>query len=84
MWKKLILGLGLSFLVGLGVAGASELDELRQKADSLWRDRGDLSQAVAAIEAYREVLRQNPDEIEAAVRIAYGYWWLGRNSLEKK
>ncbi|MCX5868823.1 MAG: TRAP transporter TatT component family protein [Proteobacteria bacterium] len=76
---------GLLFLFGPATAeNQAGLNELKQKADAFWSDRGDLNKALEAINTYQEVLKQKPDDIQAAVRIAYGYWWLGKNSTEEK
>ena len=76
---------GLLFLFGPATAeNQPGLNELKQKADALWAERGDLNKALEAINAYKEVLKQKPDDVGAAVRIANGYWWIGKNSTENK
>ncbi|MDD5222897.1 MAG: TRAP transporter TatT component family protein [bacterium] len=60
------------------------LNELKQKADALWAERGDLNKALEAINTYKEVLKLKPDDVGAAVRIANCYWWIGKNSAENK
>lgn len=68
-----------------GAVGASaDTGELREKADELWRNRFDPAGTVAAVEAYEEILRHAPDDIKVAIRIAYGYWWAGRNAVERE
>ena len=76
---------GLFFLPGPArSAEPAGLNELRQKADALWAERGDLNKAQEAINTYKEVLKQKPDDIGAAVLVSYGYWWIGKNSTENK
>ena len=82
---KKVLIVGVFFFVFVpGAAGTGDLSAVRQRADELWRNRFDPGRTVEAVEAYEEVLRVDPGDIEAAVRAAYGYWWAGRNAIERE
>ncbi|MFH1090586.1 MAG: TRAP transporter TatT component family protein [Pseudomonadota bacterium] len=59
---------------------AEDIQALTAQAESLYKQRGDLSQAVAAAGMYRRILNQDPGNKAAALRLCQVLVWLGVNS----
>lgn len=57
-------------------------ETLRQNADTLWSQREDLGKAREAVAAWGAVLKEQPGEYEALLRLSRLHYWIGQR-LEK-
>lgn len=80
MMRKTAIGALVLAAVCLGAAGPSPAgDDMRQRASALWEGREDLRKAEEAIEAYRTILGEKPDDREALLRLSRLHYWIGQN-----
>ena len=63
---------------------SGETESLRYRANLLFHQRSDLNQAQAAAELYRKIVAKNPNDEEAALRLARLLIWLGMHDKGEK
>ena len=64
-----------------GIAHGQQTEVLAQ-ADGLWAQRADLGKCRQAVALYEQVLAGDPNNYEAAWKLARACYWLGENSPE--
>lgn len=63
----------------LGIPGLSSGTEPEERADILWRERGDIGKAAEGITAYEELLGKKPTDHEILLRLSRLHYWIGQN-----
>jgi len=79
-----ILALTAGFFCLTGFSEAQDIGEQMARADALYPQRADLEKARTSIRIYEEVLKQDPENLEALWKAARILYWLGDHSPKEE